>query len=354
MNDSMSRREAMKLAAGAGVTLAAGLNASRAASKEAAYPPIPSWKTELKQLAPRVYGYTQAGGPGVNNASISNAGVIVGDKDLFIVDALGPPLLAKPFKALAERTTGRKAGRVVNTHFHRDHSNGNYLYEPAEIIAHAMTRELMMQEGIPAKPYEARPEWQEGIKELRLSLPTTTLTGDATYYYRDLTVQVTHPGPAHSWGDLMVNVPEHKVLFSGDVAFFSVFPACFNCYTTRWLEVINRLLDRKDIETIVPGHGPIGGKAQLAEMGELLTLLVRETKKRFDKGMSAGAAAADIDLGRFVSWGNLERVPAATNRLYLEFSGKITPARDGPGQAAALEEYNSIREKRGESRVIMT
>jgi cyclase len=351
MTDSINRRDAIKLAAGFGVGIAGGFSARGETAKTSAYPAIPSWKTELKLLAPRVYGYTQAGGPGINNASISNAGVIVGDTNLFIIDALGPPILAKPFKALAEQTTGLKAGRVVNTHFHRDHSNGNYLYEPAEIISHVITRDLMMKEGIPAHPYDTRPEWQGDMKELRLSLPTTTISADATYYYSGVTAQVTHPGPAHSWGDLMVFVPEHKILFSGDVAFFDVFPACFNSYTTRWLGEINRLLDRNDIDTIVPGHGPIGGKAQLADMGEFLSLLIRQTKKRYDKGMTPGQAAADIDLGRFVAWGNLERLPAAANRLFLEYSGKITPARDAAGEAAATAEFNNIREARGEKRV---
>jgi cyclase len=351
MTDSINRRDAVRLAAGFGVGIAIAAAAKGASTPQPSYPPIPSWKTELKQLAPRVYGYTQAGGPGINNASISNAGVIVGDSNLFIIDALGPPILAKPFKALAEQTTGLKAARVVNTHFHRDHSNGNYLYEPAEIISHVITRELMMQEGIPAHPYDTRPEWQVDMKELRLSLPTTTISEDAVYYYHGITAQVTHPGPAHSWGDLMVYVPEHKILFSGDVAFFDVFPACFNSYTTRWLDVVNRVLQRNDVETIVPGHGPIGGRAQLAEMADFLALLIRETKKRYDKGMTAGQAAADIDLGRFVAWGNLERLPAATSRLYLEYSGKLTPARDLAAQDAATEEFNKIRQARGQSRV---
>jgi glyoxylase-like metal-dependent hydrolase (beta-lactamase superfamily II) len=349
MTTSINRRVALKLTGGFGVGMATAMLAQGAAPKAPAYPPIPSWKTELRQLAPRVYGYTQAGGPGINNASISNAGVVVGDSNLFIVDALGPPILAKAFKASAEQATGLKAGRVVNTHYHRDHSNGDYLYEPAEIISHAIARELMISEGaIPAHPYDTRPEWQKDMAELRLSLPTTTLAGDATYYYHGITVQVTHPGPAHTWGDLMVFVPENRILFSGDVAFFSVFPACFNSHTTRWVEVINGILDRKDVETIVPGHGPIGGKAELADMRDFLVLLVRETKKRYDQGMTAGQAAADIDLGRYLAWGNLERLPAATHRLYLEYSGKLTRDRDVAGQAAATEEFNRIRVARGE------
>jgi hypothetical protein len=78
----------------AGAGIAAG--SARLSAQTASAPHIPSWETELRQLAPNVYAYTQASGPGIDNASLSNAGVIVGD-DLLAIDALGPPVHAKAF-----------------------------------------------------------------------------------------------------------------------------------------------------------------------------------------------------------------------------------------------------------------
>ena len=43
------------------------------------FPQAPSWKTELRELAPNVYAYIQGGGPGIPSQGISNAGVVVGD-----------------------------------------------------------------------------------------------------------------------------------------------------------------------------------------------------------------------------------------------------------------------------------
>jgi glyoxylase-like metal-dependent hydrolase (beta-lactamase superfamily II) len=97
---------------------------------------IPSWRRELRRLAPNVYAYTQASGPGVNNASLSNAGLIVGPDHLLAIDTPGPPVHAKAFRAAATKGTGKFFGRVINTHHHRDHTNGNYLYAPLEIVAH--------------------------------------------------------------------------------------------------------------------------------------------------------------------------------------------------------------------------
>ena len=71
--------------------------------------------------------------------------------------------------------------------------------------------------------------------------------------------------PAHTWGDIVVYLPQHKILFAGDVAFFYVAPFCQNAHPSRWIEWC-QTIERMDVTTIVPGHGPIGGKEQLAAM----------------------------------------------------------------------------------------
>jgi len=79
----------------------------------------PQLEPELRQLASNVYAYTQASGPGIDNASLSNAGVIVGD-DLLAIDALGPRFTPKPFIAAAKRATGKPFGRLVKTRAYLD------------------------------------------------------------------------------------------------------------------------------------------------------------------------------------------------------------------------------------------
>ncbi len=110
---------------------------------------------------------TQASGPGVDNASLSNAGVIEGPDGLLAIDTLGPPIHAKAFKAAAEAATRKRFGRVINTHHHRDHTNGNCFFSPVEIVSSAYTRQATIDDGIPAHPYDTRPQWQAGMGELR-------------------------------------------------------------------------------------------------------------------------------------------------------------------------------------------
>jgi cyclase len=307
----------------------------------AKYPDIPSWKTELRQLAPNVYAYTQATGPGVDNASLSNAGLIVGDDRLMAIDALGPPIHAKAFIAAAKKATGKSFGRLVNTHHHRDHTNGNCFFLPAEIVSHEFCRQAVIDQGIPEHPYDNRPQWQDGMKELKLAPPTMTFTDRMTYYYGGTRVDLIFNGPAHTWGDVMAYLPQRKILFAADIAFFYVTPAGHNGHITRWIQAIDRIMDM-DVDVIVPGHGPLGTKKELAETRAYLELLAREVKKRYSAGMRPGQAAADIDMGRFAKWTNPERNVWNTIRLYAEFNGTLTPEMDVAATNRAMEEYNTL------------
>jgi cyclase len=308
-------------------------------------PEIPSWPTEMRRLAPDVYAYTQASGPGVDNASLSNAGVIAGPDGLLAIDTLGPPIHAKAFKAAAQATTGKGFGRVINTHHHRDHTNGNCFFAPVEIVSSEYTRRATIADGIPPQPYDTRPQWQEGMSELKLAPPTTTLSGGATYRYGEIVVEVIPNYPAHTFGDLMVYLPRQKILFAGDVAFYYVTPAGHNAQITKWIDAIDRIA-RMDVDVIVPGHGPIGTRRELADTRAYLELLVEETRKRYAMGMSAGRAAAEIPLGRFAGWTNPERNAWNTVRLYAEFGGTLKPEQDLVAQNEAVAEYLKIRRSR--------
>jgi hypothetical protein len=94
---------------------------------------------------------------------------------------------------------------------------------------------------------------------------------------------------------------------------------------------------------IVPGHGPIAGKKELAEMANYFRVLGVEARKRYDAKMTAGAAAAEIRLGRFDNWVGPERLIMDTVRWYQEWEGTLTPDYDGNRVRLATLEYNAIK-----------
>jgi glyoxylase-like metal-dependent hydrolase (beta-lactamase superfamily II) len=308
------------------------------------YPIMPSWNTELRQLAPNVYVYQQQGGTGHLNAGISNAGLFVGEGSLLAFDALGFPLQTKAFIAAAKQATGGKPiTQLINSHHHGDHVAGNQFFLPAQILSHPYCRQEVLK-AVPNTPasWPKQEGLADGTEARKLAPPTVTFEDNLIYHIGGNDVEFRFVGPAHTWGDMVAYLPKQKILFAADLAFFHLVPYCHNSYVSKWMESIDKVM-KMDVDVIVPGHGPVGGKKDLAEAGEYFRFLKAEAKKRYDAKMSAGAAAADIKMGKYDNWMGPERILMNTVRLYDEFKGTLTPDIDMEGTKQAILEYNAIK-----------
>jgi len=353
------RREALRRGAAVGLGFASLLGGADGAVLDAQgrgaqpippqgdprFPQVPTWDTELREVAPNVYAYIQAGGPGRDNVSISNAGAIVGDDAVMIIDALAAPMHAKRFIEAVRKVTDKPFRQLVNTHHHPDHVGGNQYFAPVDIIGHPYCRDEVLKAAATATPLWAKREaWADGTEPKKVLAPTTTIDGKLTCYYGKNLVEIYPMLPAHTYGDLVVHLPQHNLLFAGDIAFYYVAPFCQNAHPSNWISICDRI-KAMPVTTIVPGHGPIGGKNELAEMQQYLIVLKGEARKRYDARMSAGAAAADIRMGKFDNWIGPERIIMDTVRFYGEFAGALTPDMDAEGTRKATEEYNAIKSR---------
>ena len=185
-------------------------------------PPYPSWNTEFRQLAPNVYAYIQAGGPGVPSSAISNGACILGPDHWMAIDAFAAPPHTNAFLAAAKNLAGsRTCDHLINTHNNADHTTGNSFFLPAEIVGHEYCREAVIKGGI--SNLAGQPEsWKVGMEELKLAPPTTTFDDRSriTYRYCNTELHVMYNGsPAHTWGDALIHLPQYKILWAGDIAF---------------------------------------------------------------------------------------------------------------------------------------
>jgi len=342
----LNRRKALGLAAGAG-SAALGL---RALAQTAVPAPTPNSATEIRvqmqQLAPDVWAYIQREAPGQSNLSVSNCGIIAGPKGLLAIDATSAPVHAKRFRALAESTTGSTIKQVVITHMHGDHVLGlQFLGDGVQVIAQeecasAMARGSTTKSGLWSG---SNPAWADGTETYRLVTANTTYSERMTLFgYTPSQVQLYWPGRAHTLGDTNVYLPDEKIIFIGDIGFFDVAPLNGSGYVANWIKVCDDIL-AMDVKTIVPGHGPVGGKAELEDMKQYLILLYNESKKRFDRGVSPGRAAAEIDLGHYADWTDADRIVNNVVRVYGELSGTMGAAMLPTAVPAARAEYNRIK-----------
>jgi cyclase len=127
-------------------------------------------------------------------------------------------------------------------------------------------------------------------------------------------------GPAHTAGDVIVHLPEQRVLFTGDVLFRLCTPIGWEGTFARWSEALDRII-ALDPEWIVPGHGPVCGIEGPREMKAYLEYVRGESKRFFDAGLPALEAAKKIDLGPYAGWTEPERLIFNVERAYRELRG---------------------------------
>ncbi len=352
----LSRREAMGLVGAAGLGVAAALNEQVANAQappagpvapwtlSSSAPGIPSWNTELKQLAPNVYAYIQAGGLGKPN--MSNAALIVGPDSMMAIDTLTAPLLTKAFIAAAKRAGGGKPiTHVIDTHHHGDHIAGNQFFVPCEIVSHEYCRDEVAKQAAAVAPgtkFAKREGFAEGTEERKIAVPTTAFNDKLVYNVGNVLVEWMFLGPAHTWGDIVAYLPKEKILFAGDIFFSYITPFGHNAHISKWIEVCDRI-NKMDVDVIVPGHGPVGNKNELAQMAEYYVFLKSEVKKRYAAGMTPGRAAAEIKMTRWQNWAVPEQLVRNVVRLYAEFSATLVPDVMDDANNNAIAEYNALK-----------
>lgn len=290
----------------------------------------------LHDLGNNVYAYLQPDG----SWGWSNAGLIVDGDQSLLVDTLFDLRLTQDMLTAmrAAAPAAASINTLVNTHANGDHYFGNELVQGAEIIASQACADEMGE--LPperlAEMMKAAPsmgELGEYLSEIlgpfqfegiTATLPTRTFEDRLDLKVGDKDVQLIQVGPAHTRGDVLAYVPSDRTIFTGDILFIDGTPLMWNGPVANWIKACDLMVDL-DLETVVPGHGPITDKRGVAAVKSYLQYIEGEARKRYDAGMSWTQAANDIALGEYSAWGDAERIAVNVNTLYKEFSGDSTP-----------------------------
>jgi cyclase len=314
---------------------------------------------DVTQVANGVYAVIAK--PGI----ASNGAFIVNGDDVVVVDTHLRPSWARETIAEIKKVTDKPVRYVINTHWHRDHVQGNQAYiaafgpgvtiiqqdfarqdqiknQPVEIVTRAPEEvarlEKLLSNGKNDKGVgptaEARGQLQHSLdlqKAYVAEIPQIQLVSGNLTFDRSLVLHepgrdicLYYYGYGHTRGDAIVYLPAEKIVLTGDVLESGV-PIMRSAYPVQWLGVLESI-GKLDWNTVIPGHGGVQrNRETLTGFSAYLQDLVAGVKEAVANGMTVDEAVKSVDLSRYAKMPDYaDRNADAIRRTYAEVTGKIS------------------------------
>ena len=269
--------------------------------------------------------------------TMSNAMILVGEFDTLVVDSHVTPAASRALLESIPAVTDKPVRYLVNSHYHFDHAHGNQSFpEGVEIIGHEFTRAKLngdignvleentfrsFSDPVPAtvanlaqrareetdprrrteleETHRVQQEYMNAIEEVVPTPPNITLQEEMTLFQvvanGSREIQLLHFGRAHTGGDVVIYLPQEKVVFTGDM----MLPGLAymgDGHVDEWPDSLEGL-KALDFEAWLPGHGPVmRNKQPIENFQAYLRDLWDRTSLQYRMGVAWEEAAEQIDM----------------------------------------------------------
>lgn len=224
---------------------------------------------------------------GVGGFAGGNLGLLAGQDGAVLIDDGLPPLTEELLEAIGELTE-ESLEFLINTHVHGDHIGGNEALakEGAIIVAHDNLRKRLLADGMTTAAGD--------VPAPEDALPVVTFSDSVTFHLNGRGAFVFHVEKAHTDGDAVIHFRDDNVIHAGDVMFNGLFPFIdldSGGSVDGFIAAQERILALADDETrIIPGHGPLARKKDLAAAIDML----KDARARVRALVEAGKTEEEI------------------------------------------------------------
>jgi glyoxylase-like metal-dependent hydrolase (beta-lactamase superfamily II) len=281
----------------------------------------------IERLSPRV---VIAYWPGIDRRC--NLTAIQSQKGLVIIDTEASPRVMAPIKEKIERAFGRSDwAYVINTHAHDNHCSGNSLFKDAVIVGHENLPDdmqwLIRRQTEPDSKRREIDRYNAILRDLRAALPlyaanrmyTRLIKSDLIFYdlfvqdlqegyevvkpsltfsdkytldLGDLTLELIFFGKGHSNSDILIYVPQERLLVTGAIAYQQgrvpeIGEESHLEDVHRFIAVLDSLLaDNVKIDHVIPGHSVLLTRAVLPPIRDYYQRMLKEVEAARRQGLT--------------------------------------------------------------------
>lgn len=286
--------------------------------------PARAVEVRFEKVVEGVYAFIGETGPRTesNEGLNANLGLVLTAEGAVLIDSGATFQGARQVHEAIRRVTPLPVRWVINTggQDHRWLGNGYFLAQGAEVLAHAAGQADMASRGgeqLAALKQVMGPKADGTVP----TFPSRWLQGpDASLALGGVRFEFKHRGGAHTPGEMLVWLPQQRVLFSGDVVYVDRMLGVLPVSNTRtWLDTFAEI-ERLAPERIVPGHGRVSDLARArADTRDYLAALRAHMKRAVDEGLDIGTAIKGFDTQPYQRLANsAELLPGNASRVYLE------------------------------------
>ncbi|NVJ61256.1 MAG: MBL fold metallo-hydrolase [Gammaproteobacteria bacterium] len=228
-------------------------------------------KFKAEEVKPGIYMLM-----GVGGFTGGNIGLSIGEDGVVMIDDAMPSSLQILQDAIKD-VTKNPIDFLINTHVHGDHTGNNVVMSEggAHIVAHENLREHMLTKGISMGG--------KTVDAPKAMLPVVTFETSMSFHLNNEDAKLMHLPRAHTDGDAIIHFKQANVVHTGDVFFNGMFPFIdlnSGGSVKGYLAAQKAVLNMTDDNTkIIPGHGPLATKVDLAKSVSMLEDSIMLVKK---------------------------------------------------------------------------
>jgi cyclase len=317
--------------------------------------------SELTKLADDVY----AGIVSPEGNAVGNSGVVVLDNGVLVFDTHFTPEAGQSLMSALRSVTSKPVRYVINSHWHADHTHGNQAFADAQMISSTNARRDMQQMDIPSmnrnikiaqtqleelgrsavqeqdsiqkerinSQIKARRDFLDTMSRLKFMTPVVTFDDSIKIQDGKREIRLYYYGKGHTDGDILMLVPDAKIVFLGDLFFNDAIPNVQDASILEWMKTLGKILEL-DADKFVPGHGPVGSKSDVKRFLDYF----EELKAMIEPAIARGESREQVTNGmllpiKYSSCQFQSFFPFNVQKMYAELMAqKVSASQPGEGR----------------------